>query len=64
MDLHPDYANTPASTERLMSRRPLLIDESDAPATSEIARRLHELQREAASLAARLDGNGGTAHRP
>ena len=57
--LHPDYAEEPASTDRLMSRRPLLIDESDTFATSEIVRRLHELQREAASLAAQLDGNGG-----
>jgi len=62
--LHPDYAEEPASTERLMSRRPLLIDESDTATTFEIARRLHELQREAASLAAQLDGNGGAATAP
>ena len=57
--LHPDFLEAPAHTERLMSRRPLLIDgatsEHDAPEAADLAHRLNELQREAAVLAASLD---------
>ena len=59
--LHPDYADEPAPVERLMSRRPLLTDGasngSDASTRQDIARRVHELQREAQALAAQLDGH-------